>query len=331
MKNKRLRHNVKDRIVHKYAQLLKKTQRIFYKGHKKESKNGQQQLFLRRKKRNFWGSFSHIPYIFPQRKRHFFWIWGALISLWLILFLLLWPFLKVRYIYITRQWYTINIEQAYATTDYLRGKNILLLDTLSIANRLQKSQGAIQNIEFQLESFNTLNINIRSYPTVFQSNGYLILWNGSILRWENTISSDIPSIQLSKDISELAIFEETLNASEIKNIQILLEAISKNIPGFNTETILYQVTEKELLISNKIGTIFIFDIWNTDVSEQVKKLAVFQKESVDITQKKYIYVDVRIPGKLFLCPYEEEFNCRENIRKIYGDFIFNQVSSQLQQ
>lgn len=73
----------------------------------------------------------------------------------------------------------------------------------------------------------------------------------------------------------------------------------------------------------------MFDLSGENIARQIEKLAVFQKESEDITQKKYIYIDVRIPGKLFLCSYEEEYKCRQNLKDIYGDSIFNQVFSLL--
>lgn len=330
MRNKYQRHSLKDRLIHRSSQIYKKIWKNFHKNPKKGEWDQQQLFFKRKKKKSFW-VFQNISFLLKQKKTSFFVAWAIFWVVWCILFLVFWPLLKIQNIYISRQWHTINIEQAYSSTDYIRWKNILFLDTLSIANRLQRNQPAIQNIEFQVESFDTLNIKLWAYPSIFQSEGYLILWNGSILFWENKISSDIPNIHLSEDISELSVFWETLNVDEIRNIQLLLEDISKNIPWFSISHILYQVKEKELLISNNIDTIFIFDMAQWDIREQVKKLAVFQKESEDITQKKYIYIDVRIPGKLFLCGFDEEFKCRQNITNIYWNSIFSLISSSLEQ
>jgi hypothetical protein len=81
------------------------------------------------------------------------------------------------------------------------------------------------------------------------------------------------------------------------------------------------------------GSIFIFNLAQ-GIEKQIKKLAVYEKEKGNIYEKKYIYIDVRIPEKLYLCPFEAEYSCRENIKYIYGDTIFQDLSievSELQQ
>jgi hypothetical protein len=71
------------------------------------------------------------------------------------------------------------------------------------------------------------------------------------------------------------------------------------------------------------GSIFIFDLAH-DVISQIEKLAIYDKEKGYIFDKKYIYVDTRIPEKLFLCPLEFEYDCRRNMKLIYGKTIFEE-------
>lgn len=329
MKNKNARHSLKERFLHKFQQkykkLLKKTKKSWKKW--KSQGDSKEFSFKRRKRKNtLWQLSFPLAKIQKQRKPIFF-LWIGIVFVAILAFVIFWPLLKIKSIYISREWHTINIEQAYESTDYIRGKNIFFIDTREIANRLQKSQPAINNIEFTFESLSSLSIWLRSYPIAFHSNGYIILTNGSVLRWENKIWENIPEISLSQDISEYALFKETLGAKEIKNMLILLEELPKNIPSFQIKEMVFHITEKELLLSNQVDTIFTFDLSGESIAWQIEKLAVFQKESEDITQKKYIYIDVRIPGKLFLCPYDEEYQCRQNLKDIYGDSIFNQVFS----
>jgi len=290
-------------------------------------------LFKRRKKRLISWYINRLQDTF-QKKHKLHFMWGFILCiLCIILFLIFWPYLQIQNVYnnvnIERQGNTININQAYGSIDYLEWKNIFLLDTKEIAKRLQKSQPSIQSIQFQSELPNTLNIRLKPYPSVFQSNGYVILANGSVLKSDKQLVSDIPHITLSKNIRDMHIFGNTLDSDDIKNISTLLRQIPKNIPGVVIKNISYFITEQELLISHSSGTIFIFDI-SSHLWEQVEKLAIFQKEWEDIAQKKYIYIDVRIPGKLFLCGYEEEYNCRKNMTNIYGEDIFTVTSFESQ-
>jgi len=73
------------------------------------------------------------------------------------------------------------------------------------------------------------------------------------------------------------------------------------------------------------GNIFIFDLAH-DVTSQIEKLAIYEKEKEVLNEKKYIYIDVRIPEKLFLCSLEYEFDCRRNMKQIYGKSIFEELA-----
>ena len=172
----------------------------------------------------------------------------------------------------------------------------------------------------------TLNIRLKSYPAIFYNADFLILSNGTILKADNTASLNIPNLLLSKDIQEFSLFWESMNTLALKNIQTLQEKLLKNLAGFQLEKSMYFITENELLISDANENIYIFDLsWN--IEEQIEKLAIFQREQENITQKKYIYIDVRVRWKLFLCWYDEEYLCQRNLENIYSWEIFNQLIS----
>lgn len=278
--------------------------------------------FSRRKKRIVLSYIKNIWDVFlSARSSSLILLWFWVLICW-IFFLIYNPFLKVDTIHISRKDSIINITSAYDSVKYVRGKNLLFLDTASIAEKLQKGQKSIQNIEFEIDFPNSMNIFLTSYPAVFQSQWYIILSNGVMLKNEENRELDIPEMSVSQDIEEMSLFNKTLSSWEIKNISLLHDELEKNIPGFSLKSSYYYVTEKEILLQNDIDTVFIFDL-NAKIQTQVQKLAVFQKEQEDITQKKYIYIDVRIPQKLFLCSYEQEFECRWNLKKIYNGFSPN--------
>lgn len=275
---------------------------------------------------------SIIPrkYLYPlekigrQKKLYFslFWIWCTLA---IALFLILGPYLRLQNIYINQSGSIININQAYNSIEYMRGKNILFLDTKTAASRLQSSQNAIKNIDFQVSLPNTLTIEISVFEAIFQANWFIMFENGAIKAQENnTVSENIPEIFISEKLWEFEIFWKTLNINELSNMQDLIEQLSKNIINFKIQSIAYYRKEKELHLQTSNDTIFIFDL-SSNIFEQVERLAIFQKEWENITEQRYIYIDVRIPQKLFICWYESEFSCRTNLKTIYGEDVFTNL------
>ncbi len=290
----------------------------------------QQLLFRKRKKRLI------IPYLhtFLEKKHKNNIPYISLAALILILLALgaifMTPLLHVNQVYIFRKDAIINIDQAYANVEYIREKNILLLNTSELAEKLQKSQKSISSIEIDLSLPNTVTIELGSHPAIFQTEQHLVLTNGVVISKDSKEYLDIPQLHVSKNIEDYAIFWNTLNTGDIKNIQLILSKSKKNILGFSPLQKKYYITERELILINDIGTLFIFDLDN-NIEKQIEKLAIYQKEKENINEKRYIYIDLRIPEKLFLCPLESEFNCRENLKRIYSQNIFQSLTTGLSQ
>lgn len=278
-------------------------------------------IFHKKKKRIFhrYTNFQILSRIQKNKVYLYIILWVLIVSgVWVALYS---PFLQIDSIYIYRKDAIININQAYSNVEYIRWKNLLFIDTNDIAQRLQRSQKSISNITIQTKFPNSIEIELWSYTPMLQWKTHLILSNGSIISKDSKKYSDIPEIIISKNLEEYALFWDTLNTQDIKNISLLMKEITRNILGFQIRSVKYFVTEKELMIQNQIGNIFIFDLDN-DINTQIKKLAIFQRETVNINEKKYIYIDVRVPERLFLCGLESEFDCRNNIKQIYGENTF---------
>lgn len=295
--------------------------------------NKQQSLFKKRRRGVFANMKNSFSLPRQARQKTPLIISSIIITLWVILFLIFSSFLKISNIFIYREGSVINIDQAYGNVDYVRWKNILFLDTNEIVSRLQKSQRSISSIEFDVDFPNSLNIHIASYPAIFQTPEHLILSNGVVVSKDLKEYIWIPHIQTSENIDNYAIFWDTLNIADLKNLFNLIKYWKKNILGLDFKQIKYFIKEKELLLMHSSGTILIFDL-SHDVTTQIEKLAIYEKEKGNIFDKKYIYIDVRIPEKLFLCSLEFEYDCRRNMKHIYGESIFEvfeSESSELQQ
>ena len=275
-------------------------------------------FFQRRRKHSTVDFKKSIGFLKEQKLvLSIFWI---VFSLMLGIFLIYGPFFWIQEIYIEDEKNISNINQAYDSIDYIRGTNLLFVDTQKLSNRIRKNQATIKDIQVDLKFPSTLKVSISSYTPIFQTERFIIYENGSVGFSENT-SIDIPSLKVSEDLEEISIFWKTLRANDLNKIRILLEDIEKNILSFSKKTLYYLPVERELIIENSVGTLFIFDL-SESISNQVEKIAVYMKESENINQKKYIYVDIRIPQRLFLCWFENEFQCRTNMKNIYGENIF---------
>ena len=156
---------------------------------------------------------------------------------------------------------------------------------------------------------------------MFQTSKYLILSNGVVVSKDSKNYLGVPELETSENIDDYALFGNTLNTQNLKQIDTLIKEIKKNILGFDFDHIKYYITEKELLLGHSSGSIFIFDL-NGDALSQIKKLAIYEKEKGNIFEKKYIYVDARIPEKIFLCPLSAEYDCRRNLQSIYKHTTF---------
>lgn len=277
-------------------------------------------IFQKRKKQKYWGWLSStlIALYKAQKWLVIFATLWCVIIIWI--FLLFWPLLKIDEILVEQNENTVNINQIYDNIEYIRGKNLLLVDTQEISERIKKNQATISSVRTQKILPHTLQLFIESYSPLFQTDGYLIVENGSLVSTES-IREDLPFVKVSEDLYETALFDRQLKSQDLQNILLLQQELSKNILGFTSKTLYFLSTEWELFIENSIGNIFIFDL-ATDIESQVRGLAIFSKEWGNVSEKKYVYIDVRIPLKLFLCEYDNEFSCRKNLKDIYGDTIF---------
>jgi len=254
--------------------------------YKKRKKN-----IFQRASKNF-SFFSNIPN------------WMTALTLWIVFVLVCTyvlfysPYTNISKINIYREWALIDINRAYSILDYLRWRNLLSSDSKTIAQRLQKSQSSISEIRINKDFPDTINIYLDSYGIIFQTNNYFILENGSINLKENEKFPDAQFIYLSQDISEYLDFQKKLNTKQL---------------GF--------ITEREVLIKDNSWTIYIFDL-ERNIDDQIKRIAIYDTESTENKRDSYVYIDVRISDKLFLCSFEIKETCNNNLQQIYWDTIF---------
>ncbi len=257
--------------------------------------------------------------IFRLSMTHFRVILVVSMVLIISLTLLLIANLKVQHIYITRENSLIDINEAYRNLEYLREKNLFTIQKEQITKRLQSSQEVIQEARITRKFPRSLEVHIIAYTPLFESSEGLIMSSGNIF---------INPWKRRNDISWLDIvwYEPTLlgsgpdiSLSDLEHIIQLITELEKNIIGFEIYEKKYYTRERELHLRDQAGTIYIFDLTHP-IELQSEKLAIYFREKLkNPSVRDMMYIDVRVPRGLFLCPMSKENICLQNLRSIYGE------------
>ncbi|MDQ7023761.1 MAG: FtsQ-type POTRA domain-containing protein [Candidatus Gracilibacteria bacterium] len=300
----------------RFRETIKKEKRRFYMFDKRKSST----FFSKRKKNIFQ---LKINYNFNKKIFYIFLLSGILISIIGIVYILKGGYFSIQNINIIINDKITDENIAYKSLDLIRGKSIFLENKGTIYKKLMDYQKNINNIEVNRVLPNILNIYIDSYPIImdiyYNSKLYSLTSNGVLIPFK-AINKDKERIILKiittkenkyKILSYKKIFEDEL----IKQVYLLINSFKDNILEHPIEKILLYKDENELHIVTKNKTIFIFYI-SENIEKQIKKLIVYSKEKEK--NLKFIYVDLRIEDKIFVCPYEKEYQCLKNYKRIYN-------------
>lgn len=223
-------------------------------------------------------------------------------------------FFTLKEIYIYRNDSLSNIEIAYGNMNYFRGKNIFFIESENIVSRLQNSQKSLKYIQIDKKFPRTLEITLESYTPLFAySDQEMILKNGTILPINpSTQATQLPLIEIRSSHRDT----DVLDFKHLAAIDYTIKSLRKNILSLSVERSLYYEQEEELLIVLEIGGILIFDL-QKNIENQVQKLAIFHEEKSNILTEDFIYIDLRIDGKIFTCETENTQVCQNNLKNIY--------------
>ena len=232
----------------------------------------------------------------------------------------------------------IDINIAYRSIEDVYEENIFLFDESVVAANLKKYQNNIKKIQIDSLYPNGLKILIESYPVKYRTtissrkNG---LWwlseNGVLIPYNREKLQELPAFEIITDIGEDELLDYKSIISETK-----LLAINKVIDLFRAEwsdiaigKIRYLSRENELHISLENGGRILFALQDfsiqntqTDIYKNLKDEIITLRSYISsyrnvLTDEWLIYLDVRIPGKIFVC--REKESCNVNLKNIYWE------------
>ena len=240
----------------------------------------------------------------------------------LSLYIIFWPVFKIKYIEIIKQDNITNMLISYKALENYRWEPIWTPEKKDILKSLQNYQHNIRDIKVKITFPDTLKITIDSYKWLFNTTvndkTFTITTNGTLIPAQ--YSEDYSELKIINNIakSKFLDYKKVFDSTFLAKISNINNKIKENIINLNIKDITYYVIERELHIETEKDTILIFDLnWNTN--EQIEKLAILNKEHIDINKYWIMYIDLRITNKVFYCTIEEEYKCIKNLKSIYSN------------
>ncbi len=234
-------------------------------------------------------------------------------------------------------WLDINI--AYRSIEDIYGKNLFLFDEATVALNLRKYQNNIEKISIDRLYPNGLKIIIEGYPLIYRAtitgrenkfwwlsaNGVLVPVQKEKLEW-------LQSFEIITKIWEDELLDHKTIIPDIKLSAIIkiVDILKQQWPDLKLWKIRYLTEENEVHLSLENGGRILFALQDFIVMNTKKEDIYLNLKNQLLTLKSYIvknrsildsdglsYIDVRIPGKLFICKIKEI--CTNNMRLIYWE------------
>ncbi|MFK7779707.1 MAG: hypothetical protein QM490_01040 [Candidatus Gracilibacteria bacterium] len=297
-----------------WSKRKKRNKKLYLKKTKQKS--------LIKKRRSFSIKNKHIEKlkIFGNNITHYY-ILILVIVFITSLYIIFGPIFRIKNIEIIKQDNITSMHIAYKAVDYYRGKSIINIEKKDILKRLQDYQHNIRDIKIDIILPNTLKILIDSYKGIYNTtiNGkaFLITANGTLVPANYSEELKTLIIKNKFDINKFLDFKKEFKTEYILKISDIIKSLEENIINLEIDEITYFVIERELHIETGKKITLIFDL-NGNHKEQIEKLVIFNKDYLNIDKNPIVYIDLRIKNKVFYCTNENEYQCIQNIKKIYS-------------
>lgn len=238
------------------------------------------------------------------------------------IFVVLWPTFKIKFIEIIKKDDITSMTISYKSVEDYRWLSIWNTEKKDILKNLQNYQQNIRDIKLDIVLPNTLKIIIDSYKWIFNTTinwkKYIVTENWTLI--PSSYSTELKEIIIKSDFdkSKFLDYKKILEWEYIQKIYYANEYMKENFINIKINSLIYYEIEREIHIITDNNTIIIFDL-DWDIKNQIKKLAIFSKEQLDIIKNPIIYIDLRINNKIFYCNEAEKPQCIKNLKSIYWE------------
>lgn len=234
------------------------------------------------------------------------------------------------------EWIDINIS--YRAIEDIYGKNLFFFDEESLALNLKKYQHNIETINIDRLYPNGLKIIITSAPIAYKAT---VSWREWKVWWLTSNGVLIPSsiekleayrwfdIFLKIGEDELLDYKNIIPETKLLAISKVIEIFWEQWPDIKLGRARYLTDENEFHLALENGWKILFALQDFTITENKNDIYENLKNQV-ITLKAYleknrsivesdglIYIDVRVPGKIFVCRIKDI--CTKNLSNIYNN------------
>lgn len=274
-----------------------------------------------------------------------FWIWKYFNFLWkykniiyiavfpvilvILLFVLFGPIFTVKHIQVFRNDNITEMNLAYSSVENIREKRIIHLDEEVIKNKMKEYQNNIKNIDISFNLPDTIEIIIDSYPiyfnTVIHDKQYYITENWTLVPGKHR--EEFKNIIVKKNISKTTLpdYNQLFHSEHIKAVYDAYNYLEENILTTKVVLIEYYPIEREVHFKLENDVLLIYTL-SRSLDEQIEKTVIYDTEHNSISDNNLVYIDFRVreqvwenkKEKIFYCTKETEYQCIQNLKKIYS-------------
>jgi len=219
-----------------------------------------------------------------------------------------------------------DVNIAYKSIEDIYNISIFSIETDEVINKLKTLQKNIKHVKISRLFPNGLKIIIESYKPQFfvrfpsLEKSYIITSNG-ILIYQKINDAGLYFLDLvDPSFTEMSFidYKEGVAENFMSFILRSRDFLKTTFPTVNIAKFAYFKAEREIHITLESGLIVLLRTAN-DIDDQILSLRVYNDKNKDFINSWNVrYIDMRIPGKIFVC--KDTVLCNGNLKRIYGEY-----------
>lgn len=219
-----------------------------------------------------------------------------------------------------------DINIAYKSIEDIYNVSIFSIETGDVLEKLTTLQKNIKHAEISRLFPNGLKIIIESYKPQFfvrfplSEKSYIITDNG-ILVYQKVNDMNLYLLDLiDPSFTEMSFidYKEGIQSEFMPFILKSRDFFKTTFPAVNIAKFAYFKSEREIHIALESGLTVLLRAAD-DIENQILSLKVYNDKNKDfINSWDTQYIDMRIPGKIFIC--KDKVLCKGNLKRIYWEY-----------
>jgi hypothetical protein len=162
------------------------------------------------------------------------------------------------------------------------------------------------------------------FNTTLNNKSYYVTQNWTLVPWKPR--EDYKDLIIKKDLSKGYIpdYSKLYSTKHIEAIYQGYNYLEENIIDIKVVSIDYYPTQREAHFRLDNDVLLIYTLWRS-LKDQIEKSVIYNTEHNLLSDNYLVYIDFRVmervwenkKEKIFYCTKETEYQCKQNLKKIY--------------